>query len=190
MDAFKKLLKLRDWLSVPHTARHLSILLGDEVTEAHVLRFALDGRLTLSVDFVNVTPARSGKVIASADAKRKIIKTSDGKSYSSINEVNLSDGRVISFGDFTFIEGVWDLAMIGAEVKSVEHKYRLLTNGPSVSLGDRNGLLLTRPDGSCCQLLRESSTTKSLIRGNSSTVRPMTSHTSTQLSHFHQTQSL
>lgn len=52
MDAFKKLLKLRDWLSVTEAARHLSILLGDEVTEAHVLRFALDGRLTLSVDFV------------------------------------------------------------------------------------------------------------------------------------------
>jgi hypothetical protein len=38
MDAFKKLLKLRDWLTVPDAARHLSILLGDEVTEAHVLR--------------------------------------------------------------------------------------------------------------------------------------------------------
>ena len=87
MDAFKKLLKLRDWLSVPEAARHLSILLGDEVTEAHVLRFALDGRLTLSVDFVNATPARSGKVITPADAKRKIIKTSSSKSYSSINDV-------------------------------------------------------------------------------------------------------
>lgn len=154
MDAFKKLLKLRDWLSVPEAARHLSILLGDEVTEAHVLRFALDGRLTLSVDFVNATPARSGKVITPADAKKKIIKTSSSKSYSSINDVNLGDGRVISFGDFTFIEGVWDLAMIGAEVKSVEYKYRLLTDGLSVSCCDRNGLLVTRPDGTCGQLLQ------------------------------------
>ena len=79
MDAFKKLLKLRDWLTVPDAARHLSILLGDEVTEAHVLRFALDGRLTLSVDFVNITPAWCGKIIPHADAKRKIIQTSDGK---------------------------------------------------------------------------------------------------------------
>ena len=97
MDAFKKLLKLRDWLTVPDAARHLSILLGDEVTEAHVLRFALDGRLTLSVDFVNIAPARRGKIIPHADAKRKIIQTSDGKSDGPINEVSLSDGRVISF---------------------------------------------------------------------------------------------
>jgi hypothetical protein len=156
MDAFKKLLKLRDWLTVPDAARHLSILLGDEVTEAHVLRFALDGRLTLSVDFVNITPAWCGKIVPQADAKRKIIQTSDGKSDSSINEVSLSDGRVIYFTrNFTFIEGVWDLVMFGAEVKEVKRMYSLMTKGPAVvSLGDRNGLLVTRPDGTWGQLLQ------------------------------------
>jgi hypothetical protein len=155
MDAFKKLLKLRDWLTVPDAARHLSILLGDEVTEAHVLRFALHGRLTLSVDFVNITPAWCGKIIPHADAKRKIIQTSDGKSDGPINEVSLSDGRVISFtANFTFIEGVWDLVMFGAEVKAIEREYHLLTKGPAVSLGDRNGLLVTRPDGTWGQLLQ------------------------------------
>jgi hypothetical protein len=156
MDAFKKLLKLRDWLTVPDAARHLSILLGDKITEAHVLRFALDGRLTLSVDFVNITPAWCGKIIPHADAKRKIIQTSDGKSDSSINEVSLSDGRVISFTrNFTFIEGVWDLVMFGAEVKAIEREYSLLTKGPAVvSLGHRNGLLVTRPDGTWGQLLQ------------------------------------
>ena len=156
MDAFKKLLKLRDSLTVPDAARHLSILLGDEVTEAHVLRFALDGRLTLSVDFVNITPAWCGKIIPQADAKSKIIQTSDGKSDSSLNEVSLSDGRVISFTrNFIFIEGVWDLVMFGAEVKAIEREYSLLTKGPAVvSLGDRNGLLVTRPDGTWGQLLQ------------------------------------
>jgi hypothetical protein len=155
MDAFKKLLKLRDWLTVPDAARHLSILLGDKVTEAHVLRFALDGRLTLSVDFVNITPAWCGKIIPHADAKRNIIQTSDGKSDGPINEVSLSDGRVISFtANFTFIEGVWDLVMFGAEVKAIEREYHRLTKGPAVSLGDRNGLLVTRPDGTWGQLLQ------------------------------------
>jgi hypothetical protein len=69
MDAFKKLLKLRDWLTVPDAARYLSILLGDKVTVAHVLRFALDRRLTLSVNFVNITLARCGKIIPQADAE-------------------------------------------------------------------------------------------------------------------------
>jgi hypothetical protein len=155
MDAFKKLLKLRDWLTVPDAARYLSILLGDKVTVAHVLRFALDRRLTLSVNFVNITLARCGKIIPQADAESKIIQTSDGKSDSWINEVSLSDGRVISFtGNFTLIEGVWDLVMFGAEVKAIEREYHRLTKGPAVSLGDRNGLLVTRPDGTWGQLLQ------------------------------------
>jgi len=37
----KKLLKLKDWLTVPDAARHLSILFGEDVTEADVLRFGL-----------------------------------------------------------------------------------------------------------------------------------------------------
>ena len=48
----RKLLKLKDWVSVPDAARHLSIILDVIVSEADVLRFALDGRLTLSVYFV------------------------------------------------------------------------------------------------------------------------------------------
>ena len=49
----KKLLNVKDWLTVADAARHLSILLGDDVSEADVLRLALDGHLTLSVHFVN-----------------------------------------------------------------------------------------------------------------------------------------
>ena len=52
----KKLLKLREWLTVPEAAGHLSILFGEDVTEADVLRLALDGHLTLSVNFVNIMP--------------------------------------------------------------------------------------------------------------------------------------
>jgi hypothetical protein len=40
----KKLPKLKDWLTVPDAARHLSILFGDDVSEADVLRLALDGQ--------------------------------------------------------------------------------------------------------------------------------------------------
>jgi hypothetical protein len=38
----KKLMKFKTWLTVPDAARHLSILFGEDVTEADVLRFALD----------------------------------------------------------------------------------------------------------------------------------------------------
>jgi hypothetical protein len=151
----KKLLKLKYWLTVPDAARHLSILFGEDVSEADVLRFALDGHLTLSVDFVNGAAAQCGKIIPLRDAKIKIIQTSEGKSYRSINGIRRNDVNVISFdGELTFIEGVWDLAMHGAERKAIEHKYRLLTDGPAVDLGQEDGILVNRPDGTWAQLLR------------------------------------
>ena len=48
-----KLMKIRSWLTIPEAARYLAILLGEEVTEAEVLRLGLDGQLKLSVRFVN-----------------------------------------------------------------------------------------------------------------------------------------
>lgn len=58
-----KLFKLKEWLSVADAARHLTIAFGEEVTEADVLRLALDGHLQLSVNFVNHAQARCGQII-------------------------------------------------------------------------------------------------------------------------------
>ena len=79
MPALKKLLKLMEWVTVPDAARYLSILFGEDVSEADVLRLALDGHLTLSVDFVNVATAQCGKTIPLADAERKVIKISENE---------------------------------------------------------------------------------------------------------------
>ena len=59
-----KLFKLKEWLTVPDAARHLSIAFGEDVSEADVLRLALDGHLKLSVNFVNHARARRGKVVS------------------------------------------------------------------------------------------------------------------------------
>lgn len=58
-----KLLKLKEWLTVEETAKRLSIAAGEDVTEADILRLALDGHLTLSVYLVNHARARMGKVV-------------------------------------------------------------------------------------------------------------------------------
>lgn len=58
-----KLFNLKEWLTVADAARHLSIVFGEDVTEADVLRLALDGRIRLSVYFVNHAKARCGKVV-------------------------------------------------------------------------------------------------------------------------------
>lgn len=58
-----KLFNLKEWLTVADAAKHLSIVFGEDVNEADVLRLALDGRLLISVYFVNHAKARCCKVI-------------------------------------------------------------------------------------------------------------------------------
>ena len=59
----KKLLNLKAWLTIEDTARHLSILFDESVTEADVLRLGLDGHLPLSVNFVNHARGRIGHAV-------------------------------------------------------------------------------------------------------------------------------
>ncbi|HEX7047027.1 MAG TPA: hypothetical protein VF275_05605 [Gammaproteobacteria bacterium] len=58
-----KLLKFKEWLTLEETVRHLSIIIDEEVTEADVLRLALDRHLQLSVNFVNGAKANLMRVI-------------------------------------------------------------------------------------------------------------------------------
>lgn len=67
-----KLFKLKEWLTVPESAKRLSITFGEEVTESDVLRLALDGRLRLSVYFVNHATARCGKVVSVEEIEWKL----------------------------------------------------------------------------------------------------------------------
>ena len=144
----KKLLRLKDWLTVPDAARHLSILFGEDVTEADVLRFGLDGRLTLSTYFVNPKFGRCGKIIPEISTKSENVKRA-------IKEgCLLKKGGAFSFvGDIALFEGVWDLSMLGAERTQVEHKYQSLTGGPEVRLFSADGALVNRPDGTWGRLL-------------------------------------
>jgi len=162
-DGLKKLLKLKAWLTVPDAARHLSILFGVDVSEADILRFALDGHLTLSVDFVNHATARCGKIIPLADAEIKKIPALDGDGVIGVvkSGLYLDHDRVLSFsGDVISIDGVWDLAMLGAERLDVEHRYQFLTDGPAVELTNLEGPLVNHPDGTWGQLLDHFSNNK------------------------------
>lgn len=69
-----KLFKLREWLTVPETAKHLSGLLEEDVTEADVLRLVLDRRLKLSINFVNAAAARKCTVISWEETDWKLVQ--------------------------------------------------------------------------------------------------------------------
>ena len=140
-----KLLKLKEWLTVPEAARHLSILFGEVVGEADVLRLA---HLTLSVFFVNHVKARCGPIIPLKDTKRHKLKMLDGEALDYIQGLRINEEEVLGSRrarararararerrDFT---GVWDLPMLGAERLDVENWYQMLTGGPSVELVPR-----------------------------------------------------
>lgn len=140
-----KLFNLKNWLTVADTAHHLSTLFDEEVGEADVLRLALDGHLKLSVNFVNHTPAKCGKVIRIDDAYES--ETPSDKAIRINDELSLiPDDKV------TTIDGVWDLPMLGSERLNIEHAFQNLNNGPDVTLQCLESAFVGSLDGVICQL--------------------------------------
>jgi hypothetical protein len=168
----KKLLKLKHWLTVADAARHLSILFGEDMSEADVLRFALDGHLVLSVRFVNGARGRCGPIVQMADAKGAVraeipddlkdlvgplLGTNPEKLWHSFHGLRLDDGRVLDYDRETvLLDGVWDLTMLGHERLEIEQRYQILTEGPDVDMSFQDGQLdtpiVSREDGTFCQL--------------------------------------
>lgn len=138
-----KLFNWREWLTVAEAAQHLSNGLDEEVTEADVLRLALDGHLKLSVYFVNGNMARCGKVIK--------LETIDNHRHWDGPEMISEDGvKYITRleEEVVAISGLFDLEIGGGVSMSIEKKYQQLTGGPAETIqgGDltyvngRNGL--------------------------------------------------
>lgn len=176
-----KLFNLKEWLTVADAARHLSIVFGEEVTETDVLRFALDGHLRLSVNFVNHARARCGKVVRYNEAElmaaiasgnlptdlkwhtwppgamatlRPGLPPEDAeKSTTMLMSLRIDDERYLTLSDeITTMREVWDLPMIGNEKLDIEHLYQQLTGGPAVTLQGLDGAFVEGRDGQMCQL--------------------------------------
>lgn len=153
-----KLFNLRDWLTVADAARHLSVVFGEEVTEADVLRLALDGRLKLSINFVNHALGQLAKFVSwnefadnvnSQRGTSEALRT-DVERVPEGDQIKLlhTEDRVIT------LTGVQDLPMLGAEYLDIEHKYQMMTGGVAVELRPENlpdacipGALISSSDG-------------------------------------------
>ena len=139
-------MKLKEWLTVEEAARHLSAIASEPVSEADILRLALDGHLTLSVRFVNHAHARVGPVVPVEQAKKFDVPSLDGNgTVTIIDGVQLAGGVVVQTYDaIVTLNGVWDLTMLGAEALDVEHRYQFLTGGPRVELVCLGGPIVRR----------------------------------------------
>ena len=156
----KKLLNLKQWVTVPEATCHLSLLLGEDVTEADLLRLAQDGHLTLSVHFVNGAECLRGPLVPIQAAKRNT-QALDKDGQNPIEGESIGDDRVIECGteEIRYLKGVWDLAMIGSERAEIESRYQVLTNGPAVMPDWRLSPILVSPDkGTYCQLVTRRTT--------------------------------
>ena len=162
-SAKSKLFKLREWLTVSEAARHLSIMFGEEVNEADILRLALDGHLKLSVNFVNPVYGKCGKLIPYEDRERlppefhRIFSAlPEEKRDSNIKKLMEMQGFDNQFlvmdGDVTEIEGVWDLSMVSGQRYGIEHKYQMLTGGPEVPSPIIGRAYFVREGGQVCEL--------------------------------------
>lgn len=158
-----KLFKLREWLTLKDAARHLSIMFGEEVNEDDVLRLALDGHLTLSVNFVNQAHGKLGKLISYEDEENLppnflsmfagLPEEMKDKFVSGFKKMGVFTDQFLYLDEkVTTIEGVWDLPMVCGQQFYIENKYQMLTDGPEVTSPIVGRTYVVRKGGKVCEI--------------------------------------
>lgn len=150
-------MKLKEWISVEEAARHISSICEESVTEADVLRLALDGHLKLSIRLVNgaygfpCVPVRLDEldylVVASpirdVGPDLPMLFPKGGRVWEDESGEYIQAKRTI-----TRLEaGVWDLLLNGGERYDVEQRYQVLTGGPDVTTVTIDGVFVRSSTG-------------------------------------------
>lgn len=164
VDLVSKLLKLKDWLTIPEAARHLSQIVAEPVSEADVLQMALDGHIKLSVYFPNRAKAQMGRIIPYKDVPTReflfqfgegTVLCTEGFPLNDLKEGEqfAPDAPFVHFDEEVLtIDGVWDLAMLGNERIDIEYDLQTLIDGPEVRMVNIEGTFLNRSDGTWAAL--------------------------------------
>jgi hypothetical protein len=150
--ARSKLFKLKEWLTLPEAAKHLSSVCDEEVTEADILRLGLDGHLKLSVYFKNQVYVISGYLektalfeIDSDNAKTEVCLKAIEEINKHLSEYTFVENKKARV--FPIMRGVFELPMIGGEWRSVESKWRYLTDGPEQEHKHLEEVIVEKDDG-------------------------------------------
>lgn len=126
-----KLFRLKKWLTVADAARHLTIVFGEDVTEADVLRLALDEKLRLSIFLADEY------VYAKRVHKVPIPEFLTTNSENSIFVSNVDSLLSVEDDKIFRLSGVLDLPMIDLDRMEIENEYRRLTS--EMEVGDFGG---------------------------------------------------
>jgi hypothetical protein len=154
-----KLFKLRDWLTVPEAAAHLSTVMSEPVTEADILRLVIDDHLQISVLIANPLYAVRNVLIPEDEARNLSWEHWENPKQ---NPAFLwMDGRsaVPDRRFFFVLQGVYDFPVFGAQKQLLEHRYYNLTSGPQIELSDPVRVVLTMNEPGSALGLKEARST-------------------------------
>lgn len=164
IESMNLLFQFKEWLTLPEATSHLSTIFSQPISEADVLRLALDGHMRLSVSLVNGAQARRGKVVGPdrvewSEVPAKLVESflpeeHRGKPLRYAKSLCIDDKRFLNLEDsVSSIWGVWDVPMLGGDKLDVEHRYQFLSGGPSVTVTNLNGAFVESLDGlEFCQI--------------------------------------
>lgn len=192
-----KLFTLREWLTLPEAVKHISTLCNEEVSTADIFRLALDGKIRLSMNFVNYASVRKGKIARYSeeeiDAAISSGKYPEDLNWSDIGAQVLAMQTGVPCGDnpplmvtsirigedlyltlekdVTTISGVWDIPLLGGDRLDIEHAYQMLTQGPEITLSNLDGAFVgSLEEGIVCQI-QESNDENEYIDGSKAQLR-------------------
>lgn len=156
-----KLLKIKDWLTVPDAAKCLTSLLEENVTESDLLYFALNRKIRLSVFFVNPTRARLGKKILLSEAYYDDISQPDDTEPQKLYQGTVflhhdtPEHCVVEWDEehTMFIAGLHDLTMLGSDQIDIENRYHILMGGPILTYGKYEGIIVVNKHGELFELV-------------------------------------
>ena len=150
-----KLFKLKEWLTVPEAAQYLTVVFGEIVLEADVLRLALNDKLQLSVNFVNGFFFDRWKTIPKNQFEDggRIATLAESYIYEFENGNYVSNDEHISItGTHRFGRGVFDFLMIGNGQSVIENCYQKLTNGIEINASESDGGIFLKDGSSICEI--------------------------------------
>jgi hypothetical protein len=138
-----KIFKIKEWLTLDDAANHISNVLGEPISLSDIYKLALDGHLKLSLMFVNGAKAKRVRLVKSEDVEYKQVvprmpNVPNGKCFHVPHNAKMQiskdywiqkvEPELISIG------GVWDLAMIGAELADITNRYHQVTSSHTVKI--------------------------------------------------------
>ena len=160
-----KLTKLKSWLPMGEAAHYLSDKLNEHVSQADLIRLAIDNHIILSVRLINSTMSNQGRAVT-ADQAESIMSNqieypenypfeinSDEAPYRVIISSQIEPGLYFKKEQFTFVKGMFDLRWGDGMSLVLRSEYQKLTDGAPIEDEYAVSIYLCASDDCVYQLL-------------------------------------